>query len=158
MTIGTKIHSTLETSRLLNSDEIKEFNSIKYVSADEFKIMEMKISPNLLNYGYLNKWLYFKGNLFISNYSEEYFFIETLQYLINHFFKPKGIVINGCVTGYEEIFGSYFCYRVRNNEIIVDTLFEQHLDSLVLDSDIIKNLELVYEYIIKPFDYNHNFI
>lgn len=117
MTIGTKIHSTLETSRLLNSDEIKEFNSIKYVSADEFKIMEMKISPNLLNYGYLNKWLYFKGNLFISNYSEEYFFIETLQYLINHFFKPKGIVINGCVTGYEEIFGSYFCYRVRNNEI-----------------------------------------
>ena len=48
----------------------------------------------------------------------QYFFLDTLKYLLDHYFEPKRILVNGTISGKEAIFDEYFEYQVQNNKIL----------------------------------------
>ena len=52
------------------------------------------------------------------NNSYQYFFMDTLQYLIEYYFEPKKIVLNGNIYGKECIFNEDFTYEIKENKII----------------------------------------
>jgi hypothetical protein len=49
----------------------------------------------------------------------QYFFLDTLKYLIDYYFEPKRIKINGNIFGKEAIFEEYFEYQVQDNKIFL---------------------------------------
>jgi hypothetical protein len=52
------------------------------------------------------------------NHSYQYFFMDTLKYLIDYYFDLKNIIVNGSVYGKECIFNEYFEYVIQENKII----------------------------------------
>jgi hypothetical protein len=58
--------------------------------------------------------LIYENNLETYNY----FFIDTLQYLIDYYFEPKKIFLNGTIYGKECIFNEDFMYVIKENKII----------------------------------------
>lgn len=53
------------------------------------------------------------------NEDAQYFFLDTLQYLIDYYFEPKKIKLNGSIFGKESIFDEYFEYQIQDNKIIL---------------------------------------
>lgn len=49
----------------------------------------------------------------------QYFFLDTLQYLIDYYFEPKKIKLNGNIFGKERIFDEDFEYQIKDNKIIL---------------------------------------
>jgi hypothetical protein len=47
----------------------------------------------------------------------QYFFLETLQYLINTYFKSMNLKINGIIYGNECIFGDDFQFEIKDSKM-----------------------------------------
>jgi hypothetical protein len=108
----------------------KQFE-LEEISSFETKFFQKKVilkslidTPNVKFdfFGYVCNWkinpcgtklVYVKDND-----SYQYFFIDTLQYLIDYYFEPKKIVLNGSVYGKECIFEEDFTYVIKENKII----------------------------------------
>lgn len=69
---------------------------------------------------YINSNLSNPDQLFFYNTIEEpqYFFTETLQYLINDYFIPNNIHLNGHIWGRDGIFNEPFEIYVKDNVLI----------------------------------------
>lgn len=149
MTIGSKIHSTLQLSRKLTDEEVLKFESIKYVNVYEFEHIHQTIYPLKVDFEYINNWVYEDGNLSIGYQNDKFFFIETLEYLIRIFFKPLGISIIGFVIGIDEIFGDYFSYYVEDSKVYIDINTVKNLETYVYSNDRLENINIVFNQIIK---------
>jgi hypothetical protein len=53
------------------------------------------------------------------NEDSQYFFLDTLKYLIDYYFEPKRIKLNGNIFGKEAIFNEDFEYQVQDNKIVL---------------------------------------
>lgn len=53
------------------------------------------------------------------NEDTQYFFLDTLKYLIDYYFETKRVKLNGNIFGKEAIFEEYFEYQVQDNKIIL---------------------------------------
>jgi hypothetical protein len=149
MTIGSKIHSTLRTSRKLTDEEVSILKNTKYLKVYEFQKISNSVYPLQLDFEYFNKWVYDDGRLYIDNTSDEFFFIETLQYLIRVFFNPIGVTITGFVMGIDEIFGDYFSYYISESKIYIDIETVLNLQTYVYSQNKLENINIVFNQIIK---------
>ena len=52
------------------------------------------------------------------NEDSQYFFLDTLKYLIDYYFEPKRILLNGFIVGKESILYEDFEYQIQDNKII----------------------------------------
>ena len=150
MSVASEIYVDLKTNRPLEKDEINEFNSHTFIDIKEFAIVGtqvVSINPeNNKLIEYFNSWI-LKPNhngthsldMNIKKDEEEHYFVESLIFLIEHFFEPKGIKINGHFNGYDNIFGFTFRYNVIDNKIYYD--FENSIHKIKLD-DIFQKLSL----------------
>ena len=69
---------------------------------------------------YFSNWKLEAPNklIYINSIDEkQYFFLETLQYLMNTYFKSMKIQINGIIYGKECIFGDDFCFEIKKSKI-----------------------------------------
>jgi hypothetical protein len=54
--------------------------------------------------------------LYINNTDDkQFFFLESLDYLIHSFFKKQDIKLNGTITGIDSIFGEEFKFILKDN-------------------------------------------
>jgi hypothetical protein len=126
MIMASKIKSSIYTSRCLTFQEFTEFCNIGFMELSNFITLNNKvISTHTKDIGYIHSWkLEFndKGtsNLNIEINDQEFYFIESLLFLIENFFTPKSIFLNGYLDSYDSIFGTYICIKVVNNEIYFD--------------------------------------
>jgi hypothetical protein len=58
---------------------------------------------------------------------KQYFFLETLQYLMNTYFTSMKIQINGVIYGKECIFGDDFRFEIHNSKISKNEKYFQNL-------------------------------
>jgi hypothetical protein len=69
---------------------------------------------------YFSNWKLEAPNklIYINSIDEkQYFFLETLQYLMNTYFKSMKIQINGIIYGKECIFGDDFSFEIKDSKI-----------------------------------------
>jgi hypothetical protein len=147
-----KIFERINLSRTLEDEELDEFNNLTQVLYTKaFPFNERMVMTNeameeetMID----NPWNVNGICIYIQDKNTQNFFIETLLYLINNFFKPKGIVVFGSILGVDTTFGSYYAFRIINNEIIFDQnsihYLEQQMTSLSISKDlgqILSNLE-----------------
>ncbi len=125
--IASKIYVNLTTNRELNCIEIKDFNDIHFIELKEYVVAGNQVTQVEGNlFDYFNAWTLSNNyercslNLIIKNGEEEHFFVESLMWLIENFFTPRGIILNGFFSGYDEVFGFHFRYNVVNNQIFFD--------------------------------------
>lgn len=149
MSIATILYSSIETSRLLTNEELKEFNSICFIDIKNFVIANNKCLTFDAPFDYFNSWKINEQNLYIKikEGEEEFYFIESLLYLIEKFFQPKGVILNGRLNGYDDIFGCLFSFVVVNNEIMFDFssikyMEYQNYQSISDIDNMLKNMNL----------------
>ncbi len=126
--IASKIFVNLITNRGLNCNEIKDFSDIHFIELKEYVVAGnqlIEVEGNLVDY--FNSWTLSNNyertcslNLTIKSGEEEHFFVESLMWLIENFFIPRGITLNGFFSGYDEIFGFHFRYNVVDNQVFFD--------------------------------------
>ncbi len=125
--IASKIYVNLTTNRVLNCNEIKDFSDIHFIEIKEYIVAGNQLTEvkgNIIDY--FNSWTLSNNyercnlNLIIKQGEEEHYFVESLMWLIENFFIPRGITLNGFFSGYDEIFGFHFRYNVINNQVFFD--------------------------------------
>jgi hypothetical protein len=82
----------------------------------ENRVYNLSFTP----FYYFSNWrLEFPNKLIYMNSIDEkqYFFLETLQYLINTYFTSMKIKINGVIYGKECIFGDDFRFEIHDSKI-----------------------------------------
>ncbi len=147
--MANKIYSTLKISRFLTDEEEEQFNDIFEIVLNKINLSngDLVIIENE-NEIYCNRWKIKSQYLYldIPEYKQEFYFIESLIYLIDNFFNPSNISINGDISGYDDIFGEYFYYEVTNSVIKYDYDKAKYLEHFDKENDIlnemIKNLSL----------------
>jgi hypothetical protein len=133
MSIASEIYVNLKTDRILELIEIEEFNKYTFIDVKEFAIAGSNVVSIIPSDGklieYYNSWTLRANNegtynldMLIKKDEEEHFFVESLIFLIENFFEPRGIRLNGYFNGYENIFGFTFKYLINNNIISIDFL------------------------------------
>ena len=126
--IASKIYVNLKTNRGLNCNEIKDFSDIHFIEIKEYVVAGNQLTEvegNVIDY--FSAWSIsnnYEGtsslNLIIKQGEEEHYFVESLMWLIENFFTPRAIILNGFFSGYDEVFGFHFRYNVINNHIFFD--------------------------------------
>lgn len=82
----------------------------------ENKIYNLEFTP----FYYFSNWKIEAPNkvIYVNSIDEkQYFFLETLQYLMNTYFKSINIKINGIIYGKECIFGDDFRFEIHDSKI-----------------------------------------
>ena len=125
MSSAIKLNIDITFSRELNLQECKEFYSITKVYLRDFSIDNSRvINLEGTEFEYPNYFRLKNTRELTYEFPEPrknmYFFIETLMYLIEFYFEYINIFINGKISGYDEIFGTYFSYKIINNKIYLD--------------------------------------
>lgn len=124
---ASRLISNIHTSRCPTYQEFLEFSQFDLLLLSNFIIENGKIvKGNFKDIDFKNCWclrfndkdtcdLYFN----LTN-NQEFFFIENLIFLIENFFSPKSIFLNGTISGYDDIFGMNLYFNIINNEIYID--------------------------------------
>jgi hypothetical protein len=129
MSIASDLLVSLTTDRTLTWEEFEAFNQFYFVEIKEFTISQENqiISLNTAPMDYYNNWKLqqdyngvFRLTFEIKNNEEEYYFLESLIYLIQSYFEPKNIKLNGFIVGFEDVYGFFFRYNVISNSIYFD--------------------------------------
>ena len=147
--MANKIYSTLQLSRFLTDEDGEEFDDIFEIVLNKINLSngDLVIIENESEI-YCNRWKINNQSLYLNipEYKQEFYFIESLIYLIDNFFNPYGISINGDISGYDDIFGEYFFYDVKNSVIKFDYDKTKYLEHFDKENDIlnemIKNMSL----------------
>jgi len=151
MTISSasKLISNIYTSRCPTYQEFIEFSQFNLLELSNFIIEKDKIlKGDVKDIEFKNSWclrfndietcdLYFN----LTN-KQEFFFIENLIFLIEKFFIPKSIFLNGIIKGYDDIFGMNLHFNIINNEIFIDSNKMELDDELDNLNEDIQNLSL----------------
>jgi hypothetical protein len=90
--------------------------------------------PDIMSYGLWCQWIPTDDKTTIVHDGGEKFYnyVEWLEYLIQHFLKPNGYILNGEVEGQGETMGDYFKIICRNNlvkkiyPVFIDDLYNQN--------------------------------
>jgi hypothetical protein len=137
MSSASKLNINLILSRILTLDEIIQFNSINDIETKDYTLIGNQIvSVNGTEFEYTNFWRVNNHSnlyLYINEAEDQHFFIESLICLIENFFEPKDIKLNGFIKGYDDIFGNYFSYIISNNKIYLE--YEKYKNIYTCDTD-----------------------
>jgi hypothetical protein len=137
MSSASKLNINLILSRILSLDEINQFNSINDIETKDYTLIGNQIvSVDGTEFEYTNFWRVNSHSnlyLFINEAEDQHFFIESLICLIENFFEPKDIKLNGFIKGYDDIFGNYFSYIISNNKIYLE--YEKYKNIYTCDID-----------------------
>lgn len=137
MSLASKINTNLNLNRQLLPEEFNFFNSINTIETKDYTLIDNRVvSIDGTEFEYINFWKINSNSVLHLNIIEKedrHFFIESLLCLIDNFFEPKSIKINGIIKGYDDIFGSYFSYKVINNKIFLE--YEQYKNIYTCDID-----------------------
>jgi len=82
----------------------------------ENKMYNLEFTP----FYYFSNWKIEAPNkvIYVNSIDEkQYFFLETIQYLINTYFKSMKLEINGVIYGKECIFGDDFRFEINDSKI-----------------------------------------
>lgn len=82
----------------------------------ENKMYNLEFTP----FYYFSNWKIEAPNKLIYTNSideKQYFFLETLQYLMNTYFRSMNLKINGAIYGKECIFGDDFRFEIHDSKI-----------------------------------------
>lgn len=138
------VFSSIRLSRLLDVDEEMQLDSIRQIEANHVTLIGNEIVPlqdrSLLESSY---WKADDVRLVLEGPDKYHFFLESLSWLINNFFIPKNVILNGYVFGIDHLFGSFHCYYVHSNRIFILPDMITYFDNLCLSPDIHNNLSLV---------------
>jgi len=137
MSSASKLNINLKLSRNLTLEEFSEFNAINDIETKDYTLIGNQIvSVNGTEFEYTNFWRINNHSnlyLYIDENEDHHFFIESLLYLIKYFFESKGIILNGIIKGYDDIFGNYFSYIICNNKIYLE--YEKYKNIYTCDMD-----------------------
>jgi hypothetical protein len=143
MYLSNMVFSSLKLSRHLDEDELIRFEKIDFVNINDISFDGGYIVPTSNTFVDCNTWTINGLRLEIEEKDKQHFFIETLVYLINNFFKPIGVKLNGNIFAIDHLFGSFQCYFVKDSHIMVNMEAVQYFESLEFSKDINTNLLLI---------------
>jgi len=143
MYLSNMVFSSLKLSRHLDEDELIRFEKIDFVNINDISFDGGYIVPTSNTFVDCNTWTINGLRLEIEEKDKQHFFIETLVYLINNFFKPIGVKLNGNIFAIDHLFGSFQCYFVKDSQVMVNMEAVQYFESLEFSKDINTNLLLI---------------
>lgn len=146
MNIADQIYSGIKLSRCLDDDELDEFERIQTIKVDEITFIDNKVVTTGNQFYTQSKWEISSIHLTFPRSEEQSFFIETLLYLINDFFEPNRVNLNGYVLASDSIFGSMICIYVYNNSIYYLPDVVKYFEGLRLSDDYHTNHYLISQY------------
>jgi hypothetical protein len=149
MSLSTRILSNIRTSRLLTDEDADEFEGIQRVTLKNFTIDgNGRVYYSEGEFEDENPWsIVGSFKLVVESSSKYHFYIESLMYLIEHFFEPRNIKLSGTIIGIDELFASYHAYNVVDNQIFHLPETVEYLENLNLSSNIFENFSLVMKYL-----------
>lgn len=156
MSWASKIYTELKLSRSLTSEEVLEFKTFQNIKLQEYCLFGEEIKSVGLHFDYYNFWNFENETLDLlkpETHEEYYFYLESLLYLIEHFFNPKQIYLNGFIVSVDHIFGDLLCFHINQNRIflmktLIDSFSKMDVRNISLDS-LNENFNLIYQNIKK---------
>ena len=143
MYLTNMVFSGIKLSRHLDDDELIRFEKIDFININDISFDGGYIVPTSNTFIDCNSWTVNGLRLEIEEKTKQHFFIETLLYLINNFFNPLGIKLNGNIFAVDHLFGSFQCYFVKDSQIMVNLDAAQYFENLEFSKDIATNRRLV---------------
>ena len=124
MVFADNIFVELETDKTFTVFDETVFNKnyfnkkilIRELVKLENRVYNLKFTP----FYYLSNWKLEAPNkiIYVNSLEEkQYFFLETLEYLLNTYFKSMQLKINGIIYGKECIFGEDFQFEIYDSKI-----------------------------------------
>lgn len=150
MSCATKIYISLKLSRPLTEEEALELNSLKTIQLPEYCLFGEEIKAVGLYFPYPNFWKYENNELKLTKtetYEEYYYYLENLLYLIEYFFNPKQILLEGFIVSIEHIFGDLLYLHIHQNRIFLMKQFVEYFSSLRITEDLVDNLNQIFNLI-----------
>ena len=105
-----------ETNYYLKKFNISEFIKTSLKDSKESKDLNLHFSP----FPHISRWkIQAPNEVVFENVLDErqYFFLESLTYLMKTYFKSMNMKLNGIIYGTESIFGDEFEYEIKDNVI-----------------------------------------
>jgi hypothetical protein len=120
--VKIKIKTNLSLSRNLNEEEQKYYNQIELIDVLNFTLIDNQVvTIRGTEFEHTNDWRVFENKLLLKEiFHNEYFFIESLLYMIDNFFNPLNIKLNGTIRGFDEYFDVFFSYKVIESKIYLE--------------------------------------
>lgn len=147
MIFASGIYNNLKFSRELSELEQIEFNQIDQVQTSETR----SYGDQILNLGFpFDNYNLFKvdsSSLSVDN-DTPYLYLEVIYHLLNTFFIPKGIDVNGYLIGYDAVFGEVHSFYIHNNQIYIVRDLNNYFEEVQKDI-LIENLDSYTQDIIK---------
>jgi hypothetical protein len=106
-----------ETNYYLKKFSISEFVKTSPKGSNDSKNLNLHFSP----FPHISRWkIQAPNEVIFENVLDErqYFFLESLTYLMKTYFKSMNMKLNGIIYGIESIFGDKFEYEIKDNVII----------------------------------------
>jgi hypothetical protein len=129
----------IQTSIQIPKRFIKEFNerpvasSVKFTTPDFFDSSRLSLTlprenPDMVSAHYVDGWVVDDSGVLSTDKEKFHGAVKSLYYLIDTWFKPRGITLNGTVMGFNREFPHCYCYKVVDNVIML--LVDPTLDCL----------------------------
>jgi hypothetical protein len=120
MVFADTVFVDLKISKNLDLEKVDSFNDKFFQKKVVITKMVFPTQLKFKQFLWQCNWYAELDQLFFYNNIEEsqYFFTETLQYLINDYFIPKKLYLNGHIWGREGIFDEPFEIYVKDNVLI----------------------------------------
>ena len=117
-----KIKTNLNLSRKLNKEEQEYFDKITTIDVLNFTLNgNLVTSIKGTEFEYTNDWIICEDKILLKeNLYNEYFFIESLLYIIDNFLNPLNIELHGTIRGFDRYFDIYFSYNILKNKIYLE--------------------------------------
>ena len=122
MVFTDKVYTKITTDKDFTSFDEKVFETNYFLK--KFSISEFKYSNSKnLNFSPFLHTLHWKikapNEVIFENVLNErqYFFLDSLDYLLRTYFKSMNMKLNGSLYGTESIFGDEFIYEIKDNII-----------------------------------------
>lgn len=143
MAFADEIVSKLRLSRALTYEEEEELEKIHIVKIHDVTVINNVLIEVANTMDYFNPWEVIGGVTL--EIKEEYrqcsvFFLESLMYLIRNFFIPNNLSVNGYLMGVDSFFGSYYCYYVHKNQVILLPEMVSYFENLNFSNDLNENI------------------
>jgi hypothetical protein len=117
-----KIKTNLNLSRKLNKEEQEYFDKITTIDVLNFTLNgNLVTSIKGTEFEYTNDWIICEDKILLKeNLYNEYFFIESLLYIIDNFLNHLNIELHGTIRGFDRYFDIYFSYNILKNKIYLE--------------------------------------
>ena len=148
------VFSGVKLSRPLDENELLQFEAINRINLNEISYNGTEVIGLDNFFEDTNPWVVNGIRLEIEEKDKQHFFVETLLYLINNFFGPKNINLNGHIFATDDLFGAYHCYYVSNNHIHINLEATNYFSNLTLCNDIFDNHRQIRNYMKELIDKN----